>query len=176
VDEVVGILKNNLGKSRDEALVKVASYTLEAMNKRAKKGGESTKPSGEFAKLVGEWVGPTVELMVKAKKQAPDVKVKGQLYLRFSEVRNKQLVDLGYVRAEDGVALGVFRSCQFELKQVAGGRQIVIRNGNDDGSIVLAYEELADDVRRIASTAKAAVPDVAGLVDLSGEWSRLTTK
>jgi hypothetical protein len=172
-DELVSILKGNLGKDRDEALLLVAKFTLDALNKRT-----SAKPGGEFTKLIGEWLGPPVDVAVRAKKlnAIPDITVKGQLYLRFSEIRNKPYLDLGYnVPNKEGPSLGVFRTCLFQMKEKGKERQIVIRNGNEDGSVVLTYE-LTDDTLKITSSGKVAVPDAREIVDLSGEWKRAAGK
>jgi hypothetical protein len=171
-DELIKILKGNLGKKNDEALLKVANYTLEALNKRSPKAA-----TGEFARFIGEWVGPPVEIVIRSPKLSAirEINAKGQLYLRFSDIQGKPYLDLGYVRTENSASIGVFRNCLFEMKENGKDRQIVIRNANEEGSVVLTYE-LADDTLRITSSGKVAVSDVKGLVDLSGEWKRLAQK
>jgi hypothetical protein len=61
------------------------------------------------------------------------------------------------------------------MKEKGKERQIVIRNGNEDGSVVLTYE-LTDDTLKITSSGKVAVPDAREIVDLSGEWKRAAGK
>jgi hypothetical protein len=168
-DELARILKGNLGKDRDEALLLVAKYTLDALNKRT-----NTKPGGEFTKLIGEWLGPPVEVAVKTDRNA-EIKegtAKGHLYLRFSEIGSKRCLDLGYnVRTVENTPLGVFRNYLFELQQNGKERTIVIPYAKRD--VVLTYE-WAEDTLKIRASGKLPIPDVAEPVDLSGEWKRLS--
>lgn len=175
-DELVKILKSNLGKESDQALLKVANYTLETMNKRTtvKPAKPNPSPPSEFSQLVGEWVGPPVEVTLKS--HGLDVikerQAKGQVYLRFSEIRARAYLDLGYnVGTVEGVPLSVFRNYPFQLQQAGKERTIVIPYAKKD--VVLTYE-LAEDVLKIKASGKLPIPDVAEPVDLSGEWKRLS--
>jgi hypothetical protein len=166
-DELVKILKSNLGKKSDEALLQVANYTLETMNKRT-----TVKPASEFTPLVGEWLGPSVDVKIKTdrKEEINQSAAKGKLYLRLSEIRGKPYLDLGYsVPTAENVPLVVFRNYSFELKQNDKERTIVIPYGKKD--VVLTYE-LDEETLKIKASGKLPIPDVAEAVDLSGEWTR----
>jgi hypothetical protein len=169
-DELAKILKGNLGKNADEALLKVASYTLETMNKRT-----TAKPPSEFAQLIGEWVGPSVEVSLNPPTKM-QVIAKGQLYLRFSEIRQKQFVDLGfYIASDKGEPIGLFRNCAFELKEDGKQRQIVIHSANGKEDAVLTYA-LADDTLTVMSAGMLLAPHAAGPVEANGDWKRLVRK
>jgi hypothetical protein len=169
-DEIVALLKGNLGKNKDDALLKVVNYTQDTFNKRA------IKPAGDFQLLIGEWLGPPVEVAVKTDKTA-EIKegmAKGNLYLRFSDVRGKPCLDLGYnVRTLENISLSVARNYSFDLKQNGKERTIVVPYAKKD--VVLTYE-WAEDTLKIKASGTLPIPDVAEPVDLSGEWKRLSPK
>ncbi|MBI3823158.1 MAG: hypothetical protein HY289_10830 [Planctomycetes bacterium] len=160
-EEVVKMIRTKLGTSNDEVLLAIARHVLETMDRRA-------KPADDFAPLVGEWLGPPVNVTIKV-PGGNDVNTKGQLYLRFSEVRGKRLVDLGYlVPSEKDPPRGTFRNCEFEFKQADKERQIVLRS---PASVALTYE-LADDMLKVTASGKIALPEVNEPADLSGAWKR----
>jgi hypothetical protein len=171
VQEVVKILRSNLGKNSDEALLKVAKYTLNRMNRQL-------KTPDDFKQLVGEWLGPPVEVDIRENKDAgiKEGKTKGRLYLRFSEILNKPYLDLGYtIRPEEGAPVHVFRNYRFEFKEIGKSRQMAIRGIHPDEKVVLTLEP-TDDTLKITSSGKIAAPDIPGLVDPSGEWKRMGRK
>lgn len=172
-DEIVTTLRTNLGKKSDEALLKVVNLTLDAMNRRAKPAVVVETPGKTpFNALVGEWIGPAIEVTLKSANEFDDTpprKIKAKLTLRFSEIGKKTYFDLGYrYRSEEGDSVGVFRNHVFELNNKE--REITISHAKKN--VVLTFETTGQKLR-IKASGKLPVPDGVAPVDVSGEWLRL---